>query len=172
MKACEVVVAGGGNAALCAALAAREAGASVVLLERAPWDSRGGNSAFTGGAFRIAYDGVADLVKLMPDLQEDELDGADFGSYPATRFFEESAAMSGYRADADVLERVVDQSLDTMLWLRKQGVRFAPIYGRQSFRIDGKQKFWGGLTVEVSGGGLGLVEALYARAEAAGVEIR
>jgi tricarballylate dehydrogenase len=74
MNACEVVVAGGGNAALCAALAAREAGASVVLLERAPWESRGGNSAFTGGAFRIAYDGVAVFVKLMPDLQEDELD--------------------------------------------------------------------------------------------------
>jgi tricarballylate dehydrogenase len=46
----------------------------VVLLERAPWESRGGNSAFTGGAFRIAYDGVAVFVKLMPDLQEDELD--------------------------------------------------------------------------------------------------
>lgn len=172
MDACDVLVAGGGNAALCAALAARESGASVMLLERAPREHRGGNSAFTGGAFRIAYDGVDDLVRLMPDLQDDELDGADFGSYPATQFFEESVAMSGYRADADVLEHVVDQSLVTMLWLREQGVRFAPIYGRQSFRVDGRQKFWGGLTVEVSGGGLGLVEALYARAEAAGVDIR
>src|SRR5690606_16301574 len=43
--------------------------------------------------------------------------------------------------------------------------RFVPIYGRQSFKVDGKQKFWGGLTVEVSGGGLGLMAALYARAE-------
>src|SRR5579864_1855172 len=155
MDACDVLVAGGGNAALCAALSARESGASVVLLERAPREHRGGNSAFTGGAFRIAYDGVDDLVRLMPDLQDDELSGADFGSYPATQFFEESVAMSGYRADADVLERVVDQSLVTMLWLREQGVCFAPIYGRQSFRVDGRQKFWGGLTVEVSGGGLG-----------------
>lgn len=168
----DVAIVGGGNAALCAALAAREAGARVVLLERAPRESRGGNSAFTGGAFRIAYDGVEDLLKLMPDLGDDEMNGADFGRYPAGQFFEEAVSMSGYRADADVLESVVDQSLATMNWLRQQGVRFAPIYGRQSFRVDGKQRFWGGLTVEVSGGGLGLIEALYARADALGVDIR
>ena len=168
---CDVIIVGGGNAALCAALSAREAGARVLLLERAPLERRGGNSAFTGGAFRIAYDGVDDLRELIPDLQEAELESADFGQYPATQFFEEAVSMSGYRADSEVLERVVDESLATMKWLRENGVRFAPIYGRQSFRVDGKHRFWGGLTVEVSGGGYALVETLFARAEAAGVEV-
>ncbi len=45
-----------------------------------------------------------------------------------------------------------------MLWLRAKGVRFAPIYGRQAFKIGGRFKFWGGLTVEAWGGGPGLIE--------------
>ena len=52
---------GGGNAALCAALAARESGAGVLVLECAPLAERGGNSRFTAGAMRVAYDGVDDL---------------------------------------------------------------------------------------------------------------
>ena len=47
-----------------------------------------------------------------------------------------------------------------MRWMRAKGMRFAPIYGRQAFKVDGKFKFWGGLTVEVWGGGPGLVEGL------------
>ncbi|CAD6533843.1 Fumarate reductase flavoprotein subunit [Paraburkholderia hiiakae] len=172
MEACDVVVIGGGNAALCAALSARQAGARVTLLERAPHAQRGGNSAFTGGAFRVAYEGVNDLLEILPDLQAAELDSTDFGTYPATQFFDEAVSMSGYRADSNVLEHVVDESLATMKWLRANGVRFAPIYGRQSFRIDGKHRFWGGLTVEVSGGGYALVQTLFERVEAAGVQVQ
>ena len=58
----DVVVVGAGNAAFCAALAARESGASVLVLERAPQDEAGGNSRFTAGAFRCVYDGVDDLA--------------------------------------------------------------------------------------------------------------
>lgn len=161
----DVVVIGGGNAALCAAISAHESGASVLVIERAPKDHRGGNSAFTGGAFRIAYDGVDDLRQLIPDLHPDEIRDSDFGTYTEDQFYDEVIAMSGYRADADVLQTVVRQSMPTMLWLTHHGVRFVPIYSRQSFKVDGKNKFWGGLTVEVSGGGLGLMQSLYAWAE-------
>ncbi|MDB5420808.1 MAG: putative dehydrogenase, partial [Brevundimonas sp.] len=65
---CDVLVIGAGNAALCAALSAAEGGARVVVLERAPRDNRGGNSAYTGGAFRMAYDGVEDIRRAVPDL--------------------------------------------------------------------------------------------------------
>lgn len=157
----DVVVVGGGNAALCAAISAQESGAKVLILERAPKDHRGGNSAYTGGAFRIAYNGTEDLLKLMPDLHPDEMNNSDFGTYTEDQFYDESISMSGYRADADVLHNVVHQSLPTMLWMTQHGVRFIPIYGRQSFKVGGKQKFWGGLTVEVSGGGLGLMQSLY-----------
>ena len=64
----DVVVVGGGNAALAAALAAAEAGARVRLLEVAPEEERGGNSTYTAGAMRVAFDGTDALRALMPDL--------------------------------------------------------------------------------------------------------
>ena len=54
----DVIVVGGGGAGMCAALSARENGASVLVLERAPQDKRGGNSAFTGGGFRMVHHGA------------------------------------------------------------------------------------------------------------------
>jgi len=108
----------------------------------------------------------------VPDMHPDEIANSDFGTYTEDQFFDEVVSMSGYRADADVLETVVSQSLPTMQWLREHGVRFTPIYGRQSFKVNGKQKFWGGLTVEVSGGGVGLMEALYTKAEQLDMELR
>ena len=166
MKQYDVVVVGGGNAALCAAISAHEAGARVLVLEKSPKEQRGGNSAYTGGAFRIAYDGVADLKRLMPDLSADEINNSDFGTYPQDQFFDKMVSMSGYRADADVLHEVVKESLPTMLWMTQHGVRFIPLFGRQAFKVDGKYRFWGNLTVEVSGGGLGLIQSLYAWVEA------
>ena len=64
----DVIVVGGGNAALCAALSAKEKAGKVLVLERAPEDESGGNSRFTAGLFRVAYDGVEDLKKVIPDL--------------------------------------------------------------------------------------------------------
>ena len=54
----DVLVVGAGNAALCTAISASENGARVLMLEAAPFEERGGNSHFTGGAFRFAYSGV------------------------------------------------------------------------------------------------------------------
>ena len=166
-----VIVVGGGNAALCAALSARENGAEVVVLERAEGDLKGGNTAFTAGAMRVAYEGVDDLLTLMPELTEDELATTDFGSYPASDFFDDIARVTEYRTDPELASVLTDESLPTLQWMNKQGVRFVPIYGRQAFKIDGRFKFWGGLTVEVSGGGPGLVDALTKAAANAGVQV-
>src|SRR5262245_46704529 len=164
-----VIVVGAGNAALCAALSAREHGADVLVLERAPKPLRGGNTAFTAGAMRVAYDGVGDLRRLMPDLTEEEVRTTDFGSYPAETFLDDLARVTEYRTDPDLAGTLVDQSLPTLLWMAERGVRFVPIYGRQAFKVDGRFTFWGGLTVEASGGGPGLVDALSRAAERAGV---
>ena len=159
-KSSDVVVVGAGNAAFCAALAAAEHGVSVLVLERAPERESGGNSRFTAGAIRCVYDGVDDLKALMPDLSESEIANTDFGSYTEDKFFDDMGRVTEYRTDPDLCELLVKRSRETIRWMRDKGVRFVPIYGRQAFKVDGKFKFWGGLTVEAWGGGPGLVEAL------------
>lgn len=168
----QVIIVGAGNAALCAAISAAECGASVTVLERAPRSARGGNSAFTGGCFRTVYNGADDICRLVPDLSEEEIERSDFGAYDAETFFLDLCRLSGYRADPVLIELLVSESLPTMLWMQEHGVRFLPAFGRQSFKVDGRNIFWGGLTIETAGGGMGLVDALFRRAEALGVTIR
>ena len=167
----DVIVVGAGNAAMCAALAAREHGVSVAVLECAPEGEHGGNSTFTAGAMRVAYNGVDDLVELMPDLTEAERANTDFGTYTEDQFFDDIARVTQNRSDPDMAELLVRRSHPTMRWMRGKGVRFAPIYGRQAFKVDGRFKFWGGLTVEAWGGGPGLVEALHKAAVRDGVDV-
>ncbi|MCB1411492.1 MAG: FAD-dependent tricarballylate dehydrogenase TcuA [Xanthobacteraceae bacterium] len=167
----DVIVVGAGNAAMCAALAAREHGVSVAVLECAPEGEHGGNSTFTAGAMRVAYNGVDDLVELMPDLTEAERANTDFGTYTEDQFFDDIARVTQNRSDPDMAELLVRRSHPTMRWMRGKGVRFAPIYGRQAFKVDGRFKFWGGLTVEAWGGGPGLVEALHKAAVRDGIDV-
>src|SRR5438552_612062 len=167
----DVIVVGAGNAALCAALSAREGGARVTVLERAPFAERGGNSTFTAGAIRVAYRSVDDLVELVPDLSEEEKRTTDFGTYTEDQYFDDMARVTQHRGDPDLVELLVRRSHATLKWLRGKGVRFVPIYGRQAFKVGGRFKFWGGLTIEASGGGPGLVEALHKAAEREGIEV-
>ena len=114
----DVVIVGGGNAALCAALAAAEHGVSVLVLERAPEDESGGNSRFTAGAMRCVYDGVEDLKALMPDLTEQEIAQTDFGTYTEDQFFDDMYRVTEYRTDPELVEVLVKQSRDTLRWMR------------------------------------------------------
>ena len=168
----DVVVVGAGNAALCAALGAAEAGVRVLVLERAPEAENGGNTRFTAGGMRIAYDGVEDLKRLMPDLTEQEIASTDFGCYGTDQFFDDMFRVTRYRTDSGLCEQLVTKSFETALWMREKGVRFVPIYGRQSFKVGDKNKFWGGVTVESWGGGPGLVDQEIGIAKKQGVEIR
>ena len=171
MTAVDVVVVGAGNAAICAALAAAEQGARVVVLERAPQKEAGGNTRFTAGAIRFAYDGVEHLRELMPDLSDAEVAQTDFGSYPEAQFYEDMGRVTEYRTDPELAHLLVTRSRETVLWMATHGVRFAPIWGRQAFKVDGRFTFWGGLTVEAWGGGEGLFESLTTAAAKAGIEI-
>src|ERR1700743_3660341 len=111
-----VVVIGGGNAGLCAALSAADAGAQVTLLERAPQAKRGGNTAFTAGAMRVAYKGVEDILALVPDLSDEQRAITDFGSYDESQFFDDIARVTRYRANPDLAQVLVSQSFETLGW--------------------------------------------------------
>ena len=167
----DVIVVGAGNAAASAAIAARNTGARVIMLEAAPKEERGGNSTYTAGATRLVYNG-ADDVKTLVDLSEAELASMDFGSYTAEQYFDDMYRMTRYRTDPDLCDLLVNNSLSTWQWLKTQGVRFQTSQGRQAFKVDGKYKFWGGLCVEIWGGGPGLVDMEHDIAEKKGIDIR
>ncbi|MFY9314704.1 MAG: FAD-dependent tricarballylate dehydrogenase TcuA [Burkholderiales bacterium] len=167
----DVIVVGAGNAALCAALSAAEFGKRILVLERAPEDVSGGNSRFTAGLMRVAYAGVEDLKRAIPDLSPEEIARTDFGAYTEDQFLDDMARVTEYRCDPDLTEILVKESLSTVEWMRKKGVRFTAAWGRQAFNIGGRFKFWGGLTVEAVGGGPGLVDSLTAIARKNGVDI-
>ena len=167
-----VVVVGGGNAAFCAAISAREQGADVVLLERAPYDLRGGNSRFTAGGMRFVYEGNEEIRALVPDLSDSELSRTDFGEYTWDQFYDDMCRITQYRADPDLAVKLVDESYDTLRWMAGQGVRFLPMHGRQSFKVGDTVRFWGGLTLEAWGGGPGLIDSLTSIAQGMGIDIR
>jgi len=167
----DVIVVGGGNAAFCAALAAREHCDRVLVLERAPEEEAGGNSRFTAGLLRVVYRGVDDIKRLIPDLSEQEISNTDFGTYTEEQFLDDMARVTEYRCDPDLTEVLVRQSLPTALWMRSKGVRFTAAWGRQAFKVEGRFKFWGGLTIEAVGGGPGLVDSLTQAARKNGIDI-
>ena len=129
----DVIVVGAGNAATCAALSAREKGARVLMLEIAPEEARGGNSAFTGGAFRVVYHGGDDLARLIPDMNETELRDVDFGTYTEEQYFDDMGRLTQYRCDPEMTEILIRSSFETGVWMRGKGVRFQLGLGRQAF---------------------------------------
>ncbi|MDI3340986.1 MAG: FAD-dependent tricarballylate dehydrogenase TcuA [Sphaerobacter sp.] len=168
----DVVIAGTGNAAFCAAHAARERGARVLMLEKAPEAWIGGNSYFTAGAYRVAFDSLDELVALLADPSDERLARTDVPPYPAADFLADLERVTEGRTDPVLAGVLVHDSLDTMRWLRDHGIRFQLQYDRQSFEIDGRFQFWGNLPLGTVGGGVGLIAQHRAAAEAQGVEIR
>ncbi|MFQ5426872.1 MAG: FAD-dependent oxidoreductase, partial [Gaiellales bacterium] len=155
----DVLVVGSGNAGLCAAIAALRAGADVLILEKAEETLAGGNSRYTAGAMRFAYDDASDLLPLLADPDDPRLEATDFGSYPEDRFAGDLLGFNDGRPLSPEQRILVDESLDVVRWLADNGVLFEPIYQRQSYEQDGRRVFWGGLTLAAADEGVGLIEA-------------
>lgn len=159
MNTRDVVVIGSGNAALCAGIAALEAGAAVTIFEKAPIDEAGGNSRYTAGAMRFAYANRDEILPLLRDPGDERVERTDFGGYPSERFQADMLQFNAGEPLSALQQRLIDDSYDTIRWLTEHNVRFDPIYSRQAFEKDGRYVFWGGLTLEARGEGVGLVDA-------------
>ncbi len=168
----DVVVVGGGNAAMCAALSAREQGARVLVLEKAPEAWRGGNSFFTAGGFRFAFKSFEELCEIVGDLSEEERASMEVDPYPEDVYYDDLMRVTEDCADPDLAMLLVRESQPTVRWMKAQGVRWIPMFGRQAFRVGGRFRFWGGLVLEAVGGGAGLVDMEYQAAARAGVTVR
>jgi tricarballylate dehydrogenase len=144
----DVVVIGGGNAALCAALMAREAGASVLLLEASPKEWRGGNSQHTRN------------LRCMHDAPQDVLVEA----YPEEEFWQDLLKVTGGLTDEHLARLVIRASSTCRDWMRSHGVRFQPPLSG-ALHVARTNAFF-------MGGGKALVNAYYRSAQKLGVEIR
>ena len=166
----DVLVVGKGNAALCAALSARDAGVTVAMLEAATVEESGGNSRFAGGVMRFAYSSVEDLQKIA-DIPEDEAKNTDWDSNTIEEFYDDLYRVTSFRTDPDLSEALITKSLEGMVWLRSQGASFVPNYGSQSAIVNGRRVFFGRFPLTANGGGAGLVEDLTKTAVKKGIEI-
>src|SRR3546814_3568882 len=155
-----VVVVGAGNAALCAAMAARENGAEVLILEAAPEHEKGGNSYFTAGGFRFCHSGIEDAASdVLTDLSAAEREQIVLPVHDRNVFYDALMKVTHHQSDEEMAWRLIDGSRPGMVWLRRHGIRFIPMFGRQSFLVDGKHHFYGGVNIEAVGGGAVLVAA-------------
>jgi len=163
----DVVVVGAGNAAICAAIAAHEAGATVAVLEKATKEERGGNSRFSGALFRFSYAGMDEVLEVAPDLDPAII---DVGTYSTADYERDVMRTTGDRADRALSARVIGESLDTVKWLTGLGVAWDP---RQSpwTKSDKRFKAAPGAVLQVRGKGVGLTDYLFAAAETRGIPI-
>ena len=143
----DVIVVGSGNAALCAAITAKDFGCKVLMIEKAQPDLAGGNSKYTAGAMRFVYAGKDDLLPLLAGPADPRLPRTEFGSYTAERFGADLLGFNDGRPLSSEQRTLIAESYAALRWLASHGVRFKPIYSRQSFQKDERHIFWGGLTL-------------------------
>jgi tricarballylate dehydrogenase len=163
-----VVVVGGGNAGLVAAIAAAEDHCNVRLFEAAPSAERGGNSSFTLGGVRVAFEDPESIFQLLSHVSESEAEMIRRRPYPAASYLADLLTLSQGEADEALCSLLVRWSLPVVKWMKGHGINwglymsgFAP------------EPLWIGSpgNLYAEGGGKGLVAALERRTKSLGVSI-
>ncbi|KAJ5432103.1 FAD binding domain-containing protein [Penicillium daleae] len=168
----DVLVVGGGNAGFCAAISAAESGAKrVVIIDSCPEDWVGGNSYFTAGAFRIAHDGLTDLLPIVNNVDQATAKKIDMAPYTATHFMNDIQRVTSGRTDPKLSQTLVRESNAAIKWLARHGIRFQLSFNRQAYEVNGRIQFWGGLALKTDNGGKGLIEDHRKAAQRLGIEV-
>jgi len=143
----DVLIVGGGNAALCAAIAARRDGASVLVLEGAPKFYRGGNTRHTRN-IRCAHDSATETLT---------------GPYSEEELFEDLLRVTGGTTDEPLARHMIRESKEVLVWLTEQGVRYQPSLGG-TLTLGRTNAFF-------LGGGRAMLNTLYRTAEELGIDV-
>ncbi len=175
MTGYDVIVVGAGNAALAAAVSAKENGAErVLVLEKAPREMRGGNTHWSGGVLRFAFDDPREIGPLLPGV-EDEYEDFYGGIQPYTRddFHGDLMRVTSGQTDPVLSRVLVGNSKDTVFWMNRVGrVSMEPAITLTGVR-QGNRVVWArGLVVRAEHEGVGLSRSWFATAERMGIEIR
>ena len=145
----DVLVIGSGNAGFTAATQAAEAGVNrVVLIDKCPQEWAGGNSFFTAGAFRTVHNGTSDLLPIVNNVTPEMASLIDLEPYKPADFRTDMDRMTSGRTDPQLSEVLISESNSAVKWLAKQGIRFQLSFNRQAYKVNGRFKFWGGMSLK------------------------
>jgi len=169
----DVIVVGAGNAAFAAAVSAHENGAArVLVLEKARREDRGGNTHFSGGLLRFAFDNTEQILEVVPEAGKLEgfIEGVE--AYPASAFTADLMRMTANRSDPDLSKILIGNSFDTVKWMAGLGIPMEPAVSLGGVVVDGKIKWPKGAVIRALHEGVGLSKSWFEIAEREGVEIR
>jgi tricarballylate dehydrogenase len=145
----------------------------VVALEKAPRELRGGNTHYSGGLLRFAYDRPEDLLPLVADARSQVPDfPAGVEPYPAKRFRADLDRVTEGRSDPELSEILIDRSFDTVRWMVQQGIAMEPAVSLSGVRVGNTIKWSPGAIIRARHEGVGLSAMWFKAAQAREVEIR
>lgn len=171
----DIIIIGTGAAALSSALSAATSSTPsprILLVDKAPPTWAGGNGYFTAAAYRTQHGGLSDLLPLVSNVSPEQEGKIDLPAYTHEDFRNDLQRVTGGRSDAVLGKYLVDESLETVKWLKEVGgVDWWLSFRRQAYEVDGRWKFWGGLHLTVQEGGKGLIKNLLEAVHKKGCEI-
>ena len=171
----DVIVVGAGNAALAAANSAKENGAErIVVLEKASEKDRGGNTHYSGGLLRIAFNESRDLEPLVPGVEE-KLENFYDNVEPYTKddFWADLLRVTAGKTDRELASVVIDNSYDTIRWMHEYaGIPMEPAVSLAGIKVGNEIKFQKGAVIRARQEGVGLSRAWFAKTEDNGIEVR